>query len=188
MNSITRSALLVSGLVLGLAALPAQADEITTLTLSDVTMNDGGSLTGSFQLDDTTSSLTDIDISMNGSSTYADTTFTSTSSIPSFCTTCSPSHQPEFRIFQSFFDVYFDINNPLVLNGSNALIPDPGNADIASDVDGPSGDGTAAIGFSGVLDASTTNVPEPPSLPMFLMALGILGGAFYFGRKKAMTC
>jgi hypothetical protein len=34
---------------------------------------------------------------------------------------------------------------------------------------------------------SSTPVPEPSSLPMLLAGLGLIGGAFYFGRKKAKS-
>jgi len=37
------------------------------------------------------------------------------------------------------------------------------------------------------IGCSISAVPEPSSLPMLLMGLGLIGGAFYFGRKKAMT-
>jgi len=30
-----------------------------------------------------------------------------------------------------------------------------------------------------------SGVPEPSSFPMFLAGLGLIGGAFYFGRKRA---
>jgi hypothetical protein len=36
--------------------------------------------------------------------------------------------------------------------------------------------------------STTTNpVPEPSSLPVLLAGLGLIGGAFYFGRKKAKS-
>jgi hypothetical protein len=35
--------------------------------------------------------------------------------------------------------------------------------------------------------ARTSAVPEPSSLPMLLAGLGMIGGAFYFGRKKAKS-
>jgi hypothetical protein len=36
-------------------------------------------------------------------------------------------------------------------------------------------------------DFSAANVPEPSSLPMLLAGLSMIGGAFYFGRKKAKS-
>jgi hypothetical protein len=40
------------------------------------------------------------------------------------------------------------------------------------------------LGFSAI---TFTAVPEPSSLPMLLAGLGLIGGAFYFGRKKAKS-
>jgi len=31
---------------------------------------------------------------------------------------------------------------------------------------------------------ATVGVPEPSSLPMILAGIGLIDGAFYFGRKK----
>jgi len=50
---------------------------------------------------------------------------------------------------------------------------------------------TIADGVNGFFgpnfSASSASVPEPSSLPMLLAGLGLIGGAFYFGRKKMAT-
>lgn len=170
--------------------LTAQAGQITTLTLDDVATNDGGTLTGSFQMNDSTFDLSNINISLTGSPDVPDMTFTSTSQVPGFCTLCSPTSQyDEFRIEQGAESIYFDVNDPLVLNGSNILITDPDNEDQFSDVDYTfeveDVDPITTEGLSGALDAVTSSaVPEPSSLPLLLAGLGLIGGAMYFGRKK----
>lgn len=37
------------------------------------------------------------------------------------------------------------------------------------------------------IDGVATNIPEPSSLPLLLAGLGLVGGAFYFGRKKVVA-
>ena len=165
-------------------ARPAAADVITTFTLDGVTMVDGGALTGNFQLDATTSTITGVDIALSGSSTYVSQTFTSTSAVPSYCTFCSPTSQyDEFRISDptSGIDIYFDVNDPLSLNGSNPLIPDPSNADQFSDVDGQNN----VVGIvAGALDATSATVPEPTSAALLGAGLLLLGGARRRSRRS----
>jgi hypothetical protein len=43
-----------------------------------------------------------------------------------------------------------------------------------------------APGSSSFCSLSLAPVPEPSSLPMLLAGLGMIGGAFYFGRKKVL--
>jgi len=42
------------------------------------------------------------------------------------------------------------------------------------------------LAFDADVNIIPSAVPEPSSLPMLLAGLGLIGGAFYFGRKKAM--
>ena len=48
-------------------------------------------------------------------------------------------------------------------------------------------DDPAYMALDNVTLVSSTAVPEPSSLPMLLAGLGLIGGAFYFGRKKVKS-
>jgi hypothetical protein len=73
----------------------------------------------------------------------------------------------------------FDLQDYISSNFAEIYLPD--NC-------GPNGNGACGFEVGGALASSgPTGVPEPSSFPLLLAGLGLIGGAFYFGRKKAKS-
>lgn len=168
-------------------ARPASAVTIVSsgpsFTLDGVTLNDGGTITGSFDLNGVT--LSNVDLSVTDQNLPDQPLSFTDNTSDLFCTDCSPSKGYEFRFFNDTsladYSLYLDLYSAPV-NGPNALIPDLTNADNASDLDYNLNGVDPIIGVSaGSLDA--TGVPEPAALT--LLASGLVGFGVLRRRKRA---
>lgn len=77
---------------------------------------------------------------------------------------------------------WITLQNAVVSNGDPAAWDDnngPSNAE-------QNGDTIGSESFT-LEDTALATVPEPSSLPLLLAGLGLIGGAFYLGSKKART-
>jgi len=164
------------------AGQQARAD--TMFTLSNVQDVYGDSYTGSFDASGT--SVYNVDITVTNPNYPESATFTDSSG-DLFCALCNPTNQyDEFRFETTIpelanLSLYFDVADPLNLNGVNPLITDPENTNDFSDMDvdllsGDSQDNPVTIGITqGALIAQT--VPEPATFALFGFGLLCLGFA-----------
>jgi hypothetical protein len=177
----TRLGVAIALALMGLVA-PASADTIANFTLDNVTFNDDGTATGSFTLDLTTSTLSNIDIT---TSTDGDLGTTYTQGV----FTNGPG---TFDFFAGlpFEGDSFDIVLSDTLTGTN--LASPTSFTIASGTDSiffapvcglvPC-DGRIVAG--GSLDEVPAATPLPAALPLFAGGLGMVGLLSRRRKQKA---
>lgn len=177
----TSLAVAIAVAVLGFAA-PASADTMANFTLDNVTFSGGGTATGGFTLDLTTSTLSNIDITTSTNGLFG-VTYTGGSG---FFNSTGFSNNPASFTFD-FPDFFYE--SDLVINLASGLTPAdltaPNSFSIASGSETAYfiaclGECGARSIVSGSLDVSST--PVPATLPLFAGGLGFVG--YLAGRKK----
>jgi hypothetical protein len=182
----TSFAVAIAVAVLGFAA-PASADTIANFTLDNVTFSDGGTATGGFTLDLTTSTLSNVDITTSLDYPFGGT-YTGGSG---FVGTTSFTNNPasfEFDFPAFLYESVLEINlagglTAADLTGSNSFsIASGSEAAYFIGCDGPGFYCGSRSIVSGSLDTGISATPLPATLPLFAGGLGFVG--YLTGRKK----
>jgi hypothetical protein len=204
--------LVCAAAILGFFALSssAKADDIGTYSLSGVTFIGGGSASGSFTYDFTTSSYTAIALTTDDIPGVIDQTFALTGAnglvandfgYPTgFCAACDPGTgtYDEFTFNNGTDELWLVLSLPAMTPGPNALVPDAldptgipldAESDLGYDCLNTGSSDTTGCYSAAAIGAGTANAtiavstPEPSTLiPLLLGCFGVL--AFYSFRRK----
>ena len=203
MKSVTRATLfgaaILTGAALGLAPLAAHASPITYRLLK-VTLPTGATATGTITTNGATgtlvaSDITGIHIAVSGFG--SSDTLTSLSDlifVGSELSATSKSLSFDFNGSGGQFGAQSKSSVPLssglcfldslqICRGS--FVGDSGGfEEINLKTGSIESEDLSEVSGNSII---ATAVPEPSSLPMLVAGLGLIGGALYFGRKKAMA-
>ena len=175
---MTTKMALCAALLLTLAATAARADVITTYTFSGTTTDFGGTITGSFQIDQTTYDYNTNKGYVAGSSTI----MVSGDSIAGV--------NGLYDLFQGFLGGSIDFENsahsiftfPI---GGNPPIQTGSISVAAAYISTADGEYSTVTGGDLIASTPTTGVPEPSTWAMMLIGFAGLGFAGYRRASKA---
>lgn len=187
---------LIGVVILGWLVAPASADTIANFTLNGVTFDDGGTATGSFSLDFTTSAISNVNIttSSNGS---VGANYTQTP--PFFSDTFSNSPDASFDFTLGLIPLFGDeLNLTLSAALTDFDLSSPNSFTLASGTESAynfefCGNGvTSTLCGSrsitaGSLDEVPAATPLPAALPLFASGLGVIGLLGWRRKRKVAT-
>jgi hypothetical protein len=164
---LTAAAILIGFVV------PASADTIANFTLDGVTFNDGGTATGGFTLDLTTSTLSNVNITTSQDSVLGLGTTYSSGTFSNFPDATFVFSNGFFLQFEELTIVVSELT-PGDLSGSNSFtIATASSYEIFFSAEMCEGPCSVRSITDGSLDDSAT--PLPAALPLFATGVGVIG-------------